>query len=71
MGSFSQQANALGLRDRLKKSGYQASVQDVKAAGGTVHRVLVGPVSDRPAADKLREKLASQLKLNAMVLENK
>jgi DedD protein len=71
VGSFSQQANALSLRDRLKKSGYQASVKDVKAAGGTIHRVLVGPVSDRPSADKLRNKLASEQKLNAMVLENK
>jgi len=71
VGSFSQQANALSLRDRLKKSGYQASVKDVKAAGGTIHRVLVGPVSDRPSADKLRNKLASEQKLTAMVLENK
>ena len=71
VGSFSQQANALSLRDRLKKSGYQASVKDVKAAGGTIHRVLVGPVTDRPAAEKLRNKLASEQKLTAMVLENK
>lgn len=71
VGSFSQQANALGLRDRLKKSGYQASVKDVKAAGGMIHRVMVGPVSDRPAAEKLRNKLASEQKLTAMVLENK
>jgi DedD protein len=71
VGSFSQQANALSLRDRLKKSGYQASVKDVKAAGGTIHRVLVGPVSDRPSAEKLRNKLASEQKLTAMVLENK
>jgi DedD protein len=71
VGSFSQRANALSLRDRLMKSGYQASVKDVKAAGGTIHRVLVGPVSDRPAAEKLRDKLASEQKLTAMVLENK
>jgi len=71
VGSFSQQANALSLRDRLKKAGYQASVKDVKAAGGTIHRVLIGPVSDRPAAEKLRNKLASEQKLTAMVLENK
>jgi DedD protein len=71
VGSFSQQANALSLRDRLKKSGYQASVKDVKSAGGTIHRVLVGPVGDRPAAERLRDKLASEQKLTAMVLENK
>jgi DedD protein len=71
VGSFSQQANALSLRDRLKKSGYQVAVQDVKSAGGSVHRVLIGPVSDRQAAEKLRDKLAREQKLTAMVLENK
>jgi DedD protein len=71
VGSFSQQANALSLRDRLKKSGYQVAVLDVKGAGGTIHRVLIGPVSDRQAAEKLRDKLAREQKLTAMVLENK
>jgi DedD protein len=71
VGSFSQQANALSLRDRLKKSGYQVTVQDAKGTDGSVHRVLVGPVSDRPAAEKLRDKLAREQKLTAMVLENK
>jgi len=71
VGSFTQQANALSLRDRLKKSGYQVSVQVAKSADGSIHRVLVGPVSDRPAADKLRDKLAREQKLTAMVLENK
>jgi DedD protein len=70
-GSFSQQANALSLRDRLKKSGYQVSVQDVKGAGGSTHRVLIGPVSDRQTAEKLRDKLAREQKLTAMILENK
>ena len=71
VGSFSQQANALSLRDRLKKSGYQVAVMDVKGAGGTIHRVLVGPVSDHQVAETLRDKLAREQKLTAMVLENK
>ncbi len=71
VGSFSQQANAVSLRDRLKKSGYQASVQDSKGADGHVYRVLIGPVSDRQAAEKLRDKLAREQKLTAMALENK
>jgi len=71
VGSFTQEANARSLRDRLKKAGYQASVQVAKSSGGTIHRVLIGPVSDRPAAEKLRDKLAREQKLTAMVLENK
>jgi DedD protein len=72
VGSFSQPANALSLRDRLKKSGYQVVVQDVKkGTNSTIHRVLVGPVNDRQEAEKLRDKLAREQKLTAMVLENK
>jgi DedD protein len=71
VGSFTQQANAQSLRDRLKKAGYQVSMQVAKGADGSVHRVLVGPVSDRTAAEKLRDKLAHEQKLSAMVLENK
>lgn len=71
VGSFSQQANATSLRDRLKKSGYQASMQELKGANGPVYRVLIGPVSDRQAAEKLRNKLAREQKLTAMVLENR
>jgi DedD protein len=71
VGSFTQPANAQSLRDRLKKAGYQVTVQMAKGANGTVHRVLVGPVSDRPAAEQLRAKLAREQKLSAMVLENK
>jgi DedD protein len=70
-GSFSQQSNARSLRDRLNKSGYQAFLQDVKSADGPVYRVLIGPMKDRGAADKLRDKLAREQKLKAMVLQNK
>ena len=71
VGSFTQQANARSLRDRLRKAGYKTSMQVAKAADGSVHRVLIGPVSDRPAAEKLRDRLAREQKLKAIVLENK
>jgi DedD protein len=70
-GSFSQQSNATSLRDRLKKAGYQVAVQDVKGTDGYLYRVLIGPVSDRKAAEKLRDKLVREQKLKAMVMENK
>jgi DedD protein len=71
VGSFSQQPNAISLRDRLKKSGYEVNVQDAKGAGGPVYRVLIGPVTDRGAAEKLRDKLAREQRIKGMVLQNK
>ncbi len=70
-GSFSQHTNAISLRDRLKKSGYPTRVQDAKSAAGRVYRVLIGPVADRGAAEKLRDKLARDQRIKGMVLENK
>ena len=71
VGSFTQEGNAVSLRDSLSKAGYQVSVLEVKGASGLVHRVLIGPVSDRQAAEKLRDKLSREQKLTALVLENK
>jgi cell division septation protein DedD len=46
-------------------------MQVLKGANGPVYRVLIGPVSDRQEAEKLRNKLAREQKLTAMVLENR
>ncbi len=43
VGIFSQQENALGLRDRLRASGYRARVLTVENEGAKMFRVLVGP----------------------------
>jgi DedD protein len=71
VGSFSQQTNAISLRDRLKKSGYQVSMQEAKGTDGHVYRVLIGPVTERGAAEKLRDKLAREQQVKGMVLQNK
>jgi DedD protein len=71
VGSFGQQPNAVSLRDRLKKSGYPAFVQEVKGVDGHTYRVAIGPETDRGEAEKLRDKLARELRLKGMVLQNK
>ncbi len=43
VGIFSQQENALGLRDRLRAKGYRASAVSVQNEGSEMFRVLVGP----------------------------
>ncbi len=58
VGSFSQQANATRLRARLEEDGFKAYLSRVVTDAGTMHRVRVGPVADRAAADELVEKLS-------------
>ena len=69
VGSFSQSDNAGRLRDRLGDAGMDAHLYTVKTGDGTGYRVLVGPSSTRPQAEKLQQKLAGTQKLKGIVIE--
>jgi len=69
VGSFSQQANAGSVLEKLDKAGYQAHVQQVSTAGGRNFRVLVGPAATREAATVRLDKLASTLQMKGLVIE--
>jgi len=68
LGSFSQAENAIGLRDRLRQQGYTAFVQSAASDEGTVTRVFVGPEIRRDRAEAARQRLQSELDLNAIVV---
>ncbi len=69
VGSFSNSANALLLRDRLRKKGFAAFVQETKGEP-TVYRVKVGPELQREAAEKLKGELMAKLQLSAIVVQH-
>ncbi len=69
VGSFSQQDNAAGLRERLGKAGYPAHLQQTDIGKGSSYRVLVGPEKGRENAEKLLRKLARELQLKGIVIE--
>lgn len=71
VGSFSQKLNAQGLRDRLKKAGYAAFLQDARTDAGQSWRVLVGPLKTRSDAEKVRDELASKRHIKGIVIQNK
>jgi len=66
VGSFNQQLNAIGLRDRLKSAGYDSQLQ----ATGSAYRVLVGPAGTRAQAEKQRDKLLASRQLKGIVIEH-
>lgn len=70
VGSFSQTLNARGLRDRLRKSGYKAFVQETTSGGRRIYRVLLGPVGNRAEAEKLRDDVGRKHRLKGIVVEN-
>jgi len=67
LGSFSNEQNALKLRDRLRAKGYTAFVEPVQGSGGKSLRVRVGPELERAQAEAIRDKLQKELKIKGIV----
>lgn len=68
VGSFSQSANALALRDKLRKSGFTAFVEKYRDAGNTSYRVRVGPELKRETIEKQQEQIEAKLKLKGIIM---
>ena len=69
MGLFSQQENALSLRDKLRQEGFSAAVGKVDGDQGTVYKVKVGPELNRERAEHIQDKLKKRLELNSFVIQ--
>ena len=69
VASFSERANAVALRDRLRADGYQSVLSEVKGLTGTATRVAIGPIIERADAAKLEQELEKRYGLDAMVVQ--
>ena len=68
VGSFSNESNALALRDKLRQGGFTTQVEKVRVSGKTHYRVRVGPFLERDEAEQKRNQLADKFKLSGRVL---
>lgn len=68
VGSFGTESNARGLRDSLRKKGYTAYVESIKANGNTFYRVRVGPTAQREEAERLQAALAKKESMKGLVV---
>jgi DedD protein len=68
VGSFSQQGNALALRDRLRQQGFSAFVDRASTGAGSTWRVRVGPELRRENAETLQQRLKNELKIEGIVV---
>jgi DedD protein len=60
VGAFGSEATARKLVKDLKADGMTAYIAPLAKSGKTLHRVRVGPVPDRAAADKLAARLKAR-----------
>lgn len=67
LGSFSSEGSANALRDRARSQGLSAFVEAVQTDKGRVHRVQVGPVTDRAAAEQLKVQAKARLQIDGLV----
>ncbi len=65
-GSFRDEANAMAVRDRLRRAGYPSFV--TLSNDGTVFRVRVGPMIDKDQAGTVRDDVISLLGRDALVM---
>lgn len=64
LASLSSRSGADNLQKSLRTAGYNAYVRNVEG----MNRVFVGPVIERAEADRLRDQLTRQQKLNGFVV---
>ncbi|WP_043238137.1 SPOR domain-containing protein [Stutzerimonas azotifigens] len=67
LASLSSRENAEALQATLRKQGYNAYIRSVDG----MNRVFVGPLVERSEADRLRDQLQKQQKLNGFVVRFK
>lgn len=59
IGAFKKSSNAIELRDSLRLKGYKAYI--LKNGVGTFDRVYVGPMLQRSKAERLKDKLSTEI----------
>jgi DedD protein len=68
VGSFGDEANAMALRDRLRKKRYSAYVDALTANGKSFYRVRVGPMIQRTEAETAQARLAKEERIKGLVM---
>lgn len=68
LGAFGKSEDAQSLRDRVRKAGFPAFSEGVDTDGGRLYRVRVGPEVDKASAERLRDRIKAELKLDGLVV---
>jgi DedD protein len=68
VGSFRNQDNAYGFRDKVRNMGMPAYVDRTQLGGSPVYRVRLGPVMDRDRAEKMLERASGELEVQGWVV---
>jgi DedD protein len=70
VGSFSNETNALVMRDQLRAKGYKAYVETVAQKNGEAFKVRIGPDLDKSRLEKLANQLASKENIKSIIVKH-
>lgn len=68
LASFSDRANAVALRDRLRADGYEAVLSNARQGSVASTRVAIGPILSRDDAVRLQHELSERYQLAPIVV---
>lgn len=68
LASFSSEANARNLVERLQSAGHRAYTRELESSQGPLVAVFVGPGVDRAAVQQLQQQLQEQFQLAGIVV---
>lgn len=68
LASFSNQANARNLLERLQSRGHRAYIREISSSQGPLTAVFVGPGVDRATMQRLQQQLQEEFQLSGIVV---
>jgi len=69
LATFTRQANAMTLINRLKNKGYKPSLNKIATRDGIIFKVVVGQTTERQKAQLLQKQLASAVQIHGFIVE--
>ena len=70
LGSFSKEANAEAMRDKLRAKGYASYVDVLKKPNRTTYRVRIGPELDKQQLEKIKDELGKKEKMKGLLVHH-
>ena len=71
LGSFRSEENAVKLRRELREAEYRSYILHTKTRDGDTYKVLVGPMLERAAIEKLGVELQTKMDLEGHIVRYK
>jgi len=70
LGSFSKEANAEAMRDKLRAKGYASYVDVLKKPDRSTYRVRIGPELDKKRLEQIKDELGKKEKMKGMLVHH-